>query len=659
MKREEYEALCETIWDHNRRYYQENRPIISDFEFDQLLKKCEALEKEHPEWITSASPTQRVNETPAKGFRQLSHKAPMLSLANTYTKEEVLDFIDRLKKLLPGQHFTFTCELKMDGTALSVIFEKGIFSRAATRGDGFSGDEVTQNVKTIANLPLKLASNPPPHEIEVRGEVYMPLKEFEALNNERELEGEAPWANPRNAAAGSLKLLDAREVAKRPLRVVFYQVVEEGLVKTHYEGHELLKSYGLPTLSLFRLCETSDEIFQFIDEVGRRRHELPFEIDGVVVKLNEIKLQQKVGMTGKSPRWAVAYKFAPERAETVIEGITVQVGRTGVLTPVAELAPVFVSGSTISRATLHNAEEVMRKDIRVGDTVLIEKGGDVIPKVSEVVLAKRRPDATVWEMPKECPCCGALVEHTGVAFFCPNQKGCPAQLLRRLTYFVGKDGLDIEELGVKVMEQLVNRGFVKRPSDIFGLTADELKQLDGFKEKAVGNLLTSIEKAKSVTLSKLLMALGIKHVGAATAELLAKRAGSVGGLLKMTEDELLAIEGIGKIVAVSIIDYFSSADHLLEIERLEQRGVKIAPEAAVQFKGHPFEGKTFVLTGTLEKYTRPRATTLIRERGGVVAGSVSRVTDYVVAGEEAGSKLDKAKTLGIKVLSEGEFESLL
>jgi DNA ligase (NAD+) len=660
MEKEAYEALCDTIWDHNRRYYQENHPIISDFEFDQLLKQCEEIEKLHPEWVTGTSPVQRVNETRSQGFSQITHETPMLSLANTYTQEEVVDFIDRLKKLLPGEPLSFICELKMDGTALSVVFEKGVFVRAATRGDGFSGDDVTQNVKTIVNLPLKLASKNPPDTLEVRGEVFMPLKEFALLNNERELLGETPWANPRNAAAGSLKLLDPKEVAKRPLRVVFYQVYTDGL-KTQIEGQELLKELGLPTLKLYAYCETIDQIFEFIEKVRGSRHELPFEIDGVVIKLNTIKMQNKVGVTGKSPRWAVAYKFAPERVETEVLGITVQVGRTGVLTPVAELKPVFVSGSTISRATLHNAEEVLRKDIRVGDKVLIEKGGDVIPKVSEVVFGKRKNNSQPWQMPIDCPSCGEKVVHTkeGVAFFCPNQKGCPAQLLRRLTHFVGKEAFDIEELGVKVMEQLVVKGFVKRASDIFTLNDKELFQLEGFKEKAVNNLLTSIEKSKKISLSKFLMALGIKHVGATTADLLARRAATIESLIKMSEKEFLEIDGIGKVVAIALVDYFSTQDHLIEIEKLKENGVVIEEEKGVVFKDHPFQGKTFVLTGTLENYTRPKAVALIRERGGNVSGSVSRLTDYVIEGADAGSKLEKAKALNVKILTEKEFEGSL
>lgn len=662
MTKDEYDKLCREIWHHNHLYYIQHAPVISDEEFDHMLKKLEKIEKAHPEWVTSTSPTQRVNEMPSEGFKTVQHRTPMLSLANTYSESEVDDFIKRMHKLVERKELPFSCELKMDGLAVSVTYENGKFVRGVTRGDGREGDDVTANIKTIQALPLQLYGTNIPELLEVRGEVYMEHAVFNKLNKQREAAGDILWQNPRNAAAGSLKLLDPRETARRQLSIVFYGIAEESTmtIKHQNDVHLYLEKFGLPTLHQVKKCETLDEIMAFAEKVSKMRRTLPFDIDGIVIKLDDMREQKRLGNTGKNPRWACAYKFAAEQAVTQILDITVQVGRTGVLTPVAELEPVFVSGSTIARATLHNEEEVARKDIRIGDTAVIEKGGDVIPKVVSIDLDKRPANSKPWKMPTHCPSCHTHVAKVAgeVAVRCPNP-ACPEQQLRRIIYFSSKDAMDIDNMGEKVVEQLVKKRFVKTASDIFSLTADQLYQLDNFKEKSVNNLLASIEKAKMVSLPKFIMALGIKHIGEGTSELLANRAGDIETLAKMSKDELIGIEGIGEKVAASVVEYFSDPFNMQEIKRMLSNGVRPQTVKVVNFKGHSFEGKTFVLTGTLQKYTRTAAATLIKERGGKVTDSVSKKTDYLLAGAEAGSKLEKAQSLGVKIISEEFFEKML
>lgn len=662
IHKQDYEKLCKEIWEHNKRYYIDNAPTISDQEFDALLNRLIAIESAHPEWIHASSPTQRVNEMPLTGFKTIAHKVPMMSLANTYNKEELEEFITRMHKLIGSTHVPFSCELKMDGVAISVLYENGIYTRGVTRGDGKKGDDVTANIKTISSLPLQLYGKDVPEILEIRGEVYMTHDEFKKSNQQRAKSDEPLWANPRNAAAGSLKLLDTQEAAKRRLSIVFYGVAEDSSHKliSQHETHAFLKKHGLPTLPLEAKCHHMSEIWTFAEKVRQARSTLPFDIDGIVIKVDDLREQTNIGSTGKHPRWAVAYKFAAEQAVTRILDITVQVGRTGVLTPVAELEPVFVSGSTISRATLHNAEEIERKDIRVGDTVTIEKGGDVIPKVVNVHLALRPTHSSAWKMPTICPSCGSPIVKmdTEVAMRCSNIH-CGEQKLRQLIHFAGKHAMDIDNMGEKVVEQLVQKGFVTVSSDIYRLTANEVAQLEGFKEKSVQNLLAGIEKSKEVSFPRFIMALGIKHVGTGTAELLATKAGDVTTLSQMTFEELESINGIGPKVATAIVEYFADTFNQQEIEKLLANGVK--PQA-VQTKekiAHLFNEKTFVLTGTLQNYTRSAASALIKELGGKVTDSVSKQTDFLIVGEEAGSKLDKAKKLGVKILTEEEFSNLI
>ncbi len=657
-----YQRLIEEVRKHDHLYYLEAKPEISDFAYDQLIKRIEEIEKEHPEWVTPASPTQRISPALLKGFKKHAHVTPMLSLNNTYSQEELADFIKRVHKLLEGRSVTFSCELKLDGVSISVRYEKGLLVRALTRGDGERGDDVTANVRTIRSIPLELSKDAP-EILEVRGEVYMPKKVFLELNREKKEKGEELLANPRNAAAGSLKLLDSQEVAHRKLSAVFYGIAESTVpLESQVKNHAFLEKLGLPVFAQDerKHCKDLEEILAFAGRMEKKRPTLPFEIDGIVIKVDEVRTYALLGMTGKAPRYACAYKFAAEQQETRVLDITVQVGRTGVLTPVAELEPVLVSGSTISRATLHNQEEIERKDIRIGDSVIIEKGGDVIPKVVAVVLAKRPAHTKPWKMPSVCPACGSTLVHEEdqVAVRCSNRT-CGVQHVRRLQHFVSKQAMDIEHMGVRVVEQLVEKSLVTKFSDIYALTAEDLAQLEGFKEKSIQNLLTSIEASKKVTLARFIFALGIKHVGIETAELLAEHAGDIATLMKMQIEDFLALDGVGEKTAEEIGAFFQDEEPIKEIEALLKKGVTPKQPTVSQHKNHPFYGKIFVLTGSLQGFTRTQAAALIKERGGKVTSSVTRETHYVLVGEEAGSKLDKARKLGINLLEEAEFKKLL
>lgn len=663
MTFQDYEKLCEEAWHHNRKYFLESSPVISDKAYDLLIEEIKHIEKNHPEWVSSSSPTQRVGELLTHGFKSIEHAVPMLSLANTYSREEIEEFIKRMQKHSEHRKLAFSCELKMDGIAISALYENGVFIRGVTRGDGRKGDDITSNLRTVASLPLRLYGKDIPKVLEVRGEVFMTHATFKRLNQEKAEADEDLWANPRNAAAGSLKLLDPNEVAKRKLSVAFYGIAENSSVRLAGQDmiHSYLSNLGLPILECHARAETLDEIWAFVEKVHQLRPKLPYDIDGVVIKVNDLEEQRQLGNTGKNPRWAIAYKFAAQQAVTKILGITVQVGRTGTLTPVAELEPVFLAGSTIARATLHNEEEVVRKDIRIGDDAVIEKGGDVIPKVVEVNPEKRNENSIPWRMPEVCPSCGtAVVRIPGeVAVRCPNSDSCPEQQLRKMIYFSGKSAMDIDNMGEKVVEQLVTRRFVLKPSDIYRLTEEQLYQLEGFKEKSVKNLIESIQKSKNVSLERFIMALGIKHVGAGTAEMLAKKAGSIESLIQMKFDELINIEGIGEKVATSIVEYFADPENVSGVRSLLALGVAPSQIEAKVFSGHFFNEKSFVLTGTLQGFTRASAAKMIKERGGKISESVSKKTDFVVAGEDPGSKLEKARTLGVRVLNEAEFAELL
>lgn len=666
----EYEALCDEIWHHNRCYFQEAAPEISDESFDALVALLEKTEKEHPEWISTTSPTQRVGEKPLEGFAEVVHAEPMLSLEKAFEREEMEAFYDRVCRIVDRPQVDFFGELKMDGLAISVTYEHGQLVRAVTRGDGQVGSDITQNFKTIRDVPLRISSEV--DLLEVRGEVFLPKANFERMNAEREKQGLPLWANPRNAAAGSLKLLDSRELAKRGgLACVLYGVARQDPVRVHYQHevfpflHELgLPSYlsmrGLP-LKPLRIVHSVDEMMQFQDEIRHVREKLPFAIDGVVFKLDNLDESATILPTMKHPRTAIAWKFGAEQVWTRLKDIVVQVGRTGVVTPVAELEPVELSGSTVARATLHNAEEVERKDIRPGDRVLIEKGGDVIPKVveSDVHTPNRSPQ---WSMPKECPSCGTLLvqDEEEVAWRCPNHLLCSEQIIRRLAHFVGKEGLDIENIGEKLIRHLYAKGYVKEPHDLFLLTKEQLLTLEGIKEKSADNILKGLDAAKTPALDAFLLALGIRFVGAGTAKRIAEKAGTIEGFTKLTKEALLGIEGVGEEVASSVEESLSDKRFLMEIQLLQEAGVQPLPRhKRGGVEGHPFNNATVVLTGTLSSMTRSEAAKRIEACGGAVTDSVSKKTAFVIVGAEPGSKFEKAKKLGVKTLTESEFLQVL
>ena len=659
MSPKEYAALVDQLIEHDRRYYDEQSPTISDYEYDKLYRAVVDFERAHPDKILPRSPTQRVHGAAAGGFKQREHLVPMLSLANTYSEEEVSEFVERVHKLLGHKEVEFCCELKMDGLAISLYYEKGKWMHGLTRGNGRIGDDVTANLRTIASIPHEISHAP--HKVEVRGEVYLSLETFRALNEQREEEGLELFANPRNAAAGSLKMLDPKEVARRKLHLVCYGVGEgQSDEPTQMKLIHWLKKEGFPVAkaSYCEVASSAKEIMEFAEKIHKERASLPFEIDGIVVKVNDLQAHARLGATGKTPRFAIAYKFAPEQAVTKVEQIVVQVGRTGVLTPVAELTPVKLAGSTISRATLHNREEVQRKDIREGDFVVIEKGGDVIPKVVSVDLKRSQDRGKPWHMPKNCPLCHTPVVHTEgeVAVRCPNRH-CSGQAVRRVAHFASRGAMDINHLGEKVVEQLVSKGLVSSFADIYRLDAKELAKVEGFQEKSIQNLLEGIEESRDRPLSRLIMGLGIPSVGTETADLLAETAGDMGSLLKLTEEDLVAISGIGPKTAASIIEFLHSAAHQKEIRELIEAGVR--PRAVSKAAHGPLHGKTFVLTGTLSHYTREEAGDLIRERGGKVSNSVGKGTNYLIAGDDPGSKLQKARSLEVEILSEEEFLKLL
>jgi len=660
----DYRDLIAKIRQHDKLYYEKSTPIISDYEYDQLFEKLKEIEKKHPQWIVSDSPTQVMTDKPTQGFIQKKHDIPMLSLANTYSEEEIQAFIDRVHKSLEKNQVDFFCELKMDGIAISVRYEKGVLVQALTRGDGAMGDDVTANMKTIRSLPHHLQGHYP-DLLELRGEVYMPHKVFEKLNQEKAEIGEALYANPRNAASGALKMLDPEEVKKKSLAVVFYGIAQSGSLKLTHQAEvpRWLAQWGLPHQHNEDMaeCRQLKEIMAYAESIHTKRLKLPFDIDGIVIKINTFAYHDLLGYTAKTPRFAIAYKFPPERASTELLDITLQVGRTGIITPVAELKPVFLAGSTIARATLHNADEIARKDIRVGDIVFIEKGGDVIPKVVGVDLKERKAHAPRFHMPKHCPSCHNLLSKLpqDVGVYCTHFKACDEQKIRFLQFFVSKNGLDIEHMGEKVVRALYEKKLVCQPSDFFKLKEADLASLEGFKEKSIRNVLEALAKAKKTTLADLLKSLGIPSVGTTLAKLLAKKFALLHDVQQASVETLCEIEGIGEKSALAIYDFFHNTEKMHMIHDLIKVGLEIANPQELLIRGHLFEGKTFVLTGTLSEYPREEAKSLIEARGGKVTGSVSKKTDYVVVGDDPGSKLDKAKELGVPILDEKAFKSRL
>jgi DNA ligase (NAD+) len=652
--------LRKEIGEHDRRYYEEAAPTISDRDYDRLYRELVDLEQKFPDLVSAGSPTQRVGGKPLEAFGQIQHRTPMLSLDNTYSEEEVADFYGRLARLLPNQKIPVVIEPKVDGVAVSLLYENGALRYAATRGDGVVGDDITQNIRTIRSLPAKLRGIVP-KLLEVRAEVYMDKRGFEKLNEDRK-KAELPlFANPRNAAAGSLKQLDPKIVAQRPLGVVCYGtgLIEGVNIQLHSRIFPLLKKLGLPATERWWVADSVDEILTAIRELDKVRRNFPYQTDGAVVKVDSLGQRERLGFTAKSPRWAIAYKYEAERVETRLLDIIVQVGRTGTLTPVAVLEPVLVSGSTVARATLHNEEEIKRKDIRIGDKVVIERAGEVIPAVVEVKTAARTGKERRFRMPATCPVCGGKVvkDEGQVALRCINVR-CPAQLKRRIEHFASRGAMDIEGLGEMMVEQLVGRDLVRDVSDIYELAAERLGALERMGEKSVTNLLTAIEESKKRPLRRLIFGLGILHVGVSASRALAAHFGGLDRLMQASVDELQRIPDVGEVVADSIYNFFQEPRNRQMIARLERLGVRPTIEPKKTASNSAIAGSTWVITGTLSQ-PREEIAELIVARGGKVSGSVSKKTRYVLAGESAGSKLDKAKELGVRVLNESEFRKML
>jgi DNA ligase (NAD+) len=656
--------LRQQIAYHDSLYYEQAKPEISDREYDALYRELVDLERAHPGLLTPDSPTQKVGGRPQGAFAQVRHLVPMQSLDNTYSAEEIGDFVQRLQRLLPGEEIPFTIEPKVDGVAICLLYEKGRLVRAATRGDGTTGDEVTRNIRTIGVIPAKLHGKAP-DVLEVRGEVYLPKETFARINAERDEQGLPTFANPRNAAAGTLKQLDPNIVAERKLSAVFYgygAVEPASALPERMEGFfGQLKAWGLPVNPRHWLARDAAEVMAAITELGSIRRDFPFETDGAVIKADRIEQHARLGSTSKAPRWAIAYKYEPEQARTRLLDITVQVGRSGVLTPVAELEPVFVAGSTVSRATLHNEEEIARKALRIGDWVLVEKAGDVIPAVVKVLTEERNGSEKEFKMPTQCPVCGLAVSRAEgeVAVRCTNP-GCAAQARRRIEYFAGRTAMDIEGLGEAMVTQLCEAGLVTDVADLYTLTAEQLLPLERMGEKSVSNLLDAIAASRNQPLWRLLAALGIPHVGVTVARTLAASFGTLERLAAASEEELVAVEEIGPIMATAIYGWFRDPTVVALIEKLRAAGLNFGerdPKGSAPAADGPLKGTTWVLTGTLSM-PREEAAELIRAKGGKVSGSVSAKTTYLLAGEEAGSKLEKAQKIGVKVLDEEEFRKL-
>ncbi len=655
--------LRDKILDADYKYYVLAEPDIDDYEYDMMMKELERLEKENPSLVTPDSPSQRVSGKTAGKFAEVFHKVPMLSLSNSYNFEDLLDFDNRVKSILGNNKFEYVCELKFDGLAVSLIYENGYFVKGATRGDGFKGDDVTNNLKTIKSIPLRVNSEKFKN-IEVRGEVFIKKDDFLRINEEQENLGEKLFSNPRNTAAGTLKLKDSGKVASRPLNLFAYYLRSDDVpLESHSENLGTLRTLRFPVNAQWKKVKSIDEVKKFCDATDELRDKLPYEIDGVVIKVNLLSQQELLGSAGKSPRWAIAYKFKAKEKITRINGITLQVGRTGAITPVAELEPVFLAGSTISRATLHNFEEIKRKDIREKDFVKIEKGGDVIPKVTEVVLSERPKESVPFPEPVKCPVCSTRLEkpEEEIYIYCPNYF-CPAQVQGRIEHFVRRDAMDIEGLGSSIISVLLEKEFIIDFTDIYSLKNKraELVKLERFGARSVDNILKAIENSKEKPFDKVLFAIGIKHIGERTAKLIAGHFGNIERLAEATEEEIDDIYEIGPAIAKSIRSFFSDAKSKELIKKLRKAGLRFEiDESSKAELNENFNGKIFVLTGTLEKYTRGKAEEIIERLGGRTTSSVSKKTDYVLAGAEAGSKLDKAKKLGVRILSESDFENMM
>lgn len=657
------ETLRKQLREHDYKYYVLAEPSISDEEYDSLMRELIELENEHPDLRSPDSPSQRVGGAPTKEFALVTHAVPMLSLSNTYNEAEVRDFDRRVSSLLRGERYDYVSELKFDGVAISLVYENGVLVRGATRGDGVQGDDITQNLKTIRSIPLRLRTRNGINDIEVRGEVFMTRGDFKAMNEERELAGEKLFVNPRNATAGTMKMQDPKIVAQRPLKFFAYSLrVERGGPSMHFESFNQMRELGFPVSEHGRLCKTVDDVVRYWREWEEKRETLPFDIDGIVVKVNSLRQQEKLGAIAKSPRWAIAFKFAARKAETIIKGITLQVGRVGTITPVAELEPVFLGGTTVSRATLHNVEYIEELDIRPGDTVIVERGGDVIPKISGVVKEKRQVGLEKFKMPTACPECDSRIYRPAdeVNYYCENTE-CPAQVKGRFLHFAHRGAMDIEGLGEAVVDQLADLELIRNYADLYELRSKKtrLMELERWGEKSVNNLLDAIEESKKSPFSRLVYALGIRHVGAGVAQLLTANIRSMAQFKAATTEDLEGIQGIGPRIAESVVHFFQDPHNRKIIERLERAGLMMEEKTPKAVRLSPFAGKTVVLTGGLASMTRDEAKEKIEALGGRVASSVSKHTDLVVAGADGGTKLRKARALNITTIDEDEFLQLL
>ncbi|WP_295768225.1 NAD-dependent DNA ligase LigA [uncultured Mucilaginibacter sp.] len=658
--------LTAELKQHNYNYYVLAQPTISDQDFDFKLKELAALEEQYPDLADPESPTQRVGGEVTKEFKTVRHRWPMLSLGNTYSEQELLDFDQRVRKAI-GDNFEYVVELKFDGLSMSITYEDGKLARAVTRGNGVEGDEVTTNVRTIHTIPKKLhADSGYPDLFEIRGEVFMHRKAFERLNDDRIEKGEVAYANPRNFASGTMKLQDSAEVARRPLDCFLYALhMEKSPFKTHWESLQAIKSWGFHVSEDSRLCTDINQVLEFINYWDTERFNLSFDIDGIVIKVNNYGQQEELGFTAKVPRWAISYKFKAERVETELLSVDYNVGRTGAVTPVANLKPVLLAGTTVKRATLHNANEIIRLDLHEGDTVFVEKGGEIIPKIISVNPDKRKAGAVKVEYRSTCPACGTPLERKEgeAAYYCPNDEGCPPQIVSKMQHFVGRKAMDIDGLGDETIETLYQRGLLKHISDIYELHthADELKQMDRFGEKSITNMLAGIEKSKEKPFEKVLFGLGIRYVGETVARKLVAHFKTLEKLQSASLEELTAVEEIGERIAQSLVEYMSGPVHLAELQKLQSQGLQFeSVQKEVVLQSDKLAGKTFIISGVFEKYSREELKELIEQNGGKILSSISAKLNYLVAGDNMGpSKLEKANKLNVPIITDAELLEML
>ena len=654
------EYLRSFLHQQNYNYYVLNSPIISDMEFDMKMKELQVLEEQNPEYADANSPTQRVGSDVSMAFEQVTHIRPMLSLGNTYSENEITDFYNRIYKQL-GVPFDLTCELKFDGTAISLMYENGELVRAATRGNGIVGDDVTRNVKTIKTIPLKLQGDYPAH-LEMRGEIIMPRAGFEMLNKQRINDGEMPFANPRNAAAGSLKLQSSKQVAKRPLDCILYYVLTDDVqFKNHAESLEKAKQWGFNISPYYTECKSLEEVFAFMNHWATERKNLPYDIDGLVFKVNNLKLQQELGFTAKNPRWAISYKFKAEQAHSKLLSVTYQVGRTGVITPVANMEPMQLAGTTVKRASLHNADIIESLDLHYNDTVIVEKGGEIIPKIVGVETHLRESNAQKIVFPEVCPECGTtLIRMTGEAgHYCPNRDNCKPQQIGKLVHFIARKAMNIDSIGEETAVQLFENGLVENVADLYNLNVHKLLSLEGFAEKSAKNIINGIEESKKVPYERVLFALGIRFVGETVAKKIANMFPDINSLMNATKQQLLIADEVGEKIAQSILDYFANENNIKIIYRLKEVGLQFVQEQK-ELLSNALSGKTFVISGTFEMYGRDELKKIIEDNGGKILSGISAKTNYLVAGEKMGpSKLEKATKLNVPIISENELLEMI